>query len=122
MSIASLGRAVLLFVVQTSVCLLLTAGIGALWALAGSGSFLHAFHVGLYVFGCVDLALGALGVGGVSPSWGFVSGAGATPGIFAGRLPAIKTDMWVPPDGTAVNATAILLFAGIALIAIAMVT
>ena len=115
LSIASFARAIALFLVQTSVCLLITAGIGAIWALANSGGFLHAFHVSLYVFGCVDLALGALGVGGVSPSWGFVAGAGATPGIFAGRLPGIKTSMWVPPDGTAVNATAILLFTGIAL-------
>jgi hypothetical protein len=118
LSIASLGRAVAIFLGQTAVCLLITVAIAAIWAAANHGvGFLSAFHVGLYVFGCVTLALGALGVGGMSPSQGFVNFD-----FTGGRIPGVPVKMRVSPDGTAVNATAILLFTGISLIAIAMVT
>jgi hypothetical protein len=118
LSTGSVARAIALFLGQTLLCLLVTAGIAAIWAAANHGvGFVSAFHVGLYVFGCVTLGLGAFGVGGMSPSQGFVNFD-----FTAGRLPGVPTKMRVSPDGTAVNGTAILLLTGIALIAIGMVT
>lgn len=100
----------------------ITTCVAAIWALANHGGFLHAFHIGLYVFGCVTLAMGVLGVGGVSPTHGLLGAVGSVPGLMAGRLPGLKTTAYANPDGTAVNATAILLFTGIALLVIASTT
>ena len=113
--------AAVIFVGQVAACMAITACIAAIWALGNHGGFLHAFHIGLYVFGCVTLAMGVLGVGGVSPSHG-LSAVGATPGIMAGRLPGLKTTSRADPDGTAVNATAVLLVTGLTLLVTASTT
>ena len=105
-------RAVALFLYQTVAVLVITVIVASLWALARGGGFLHTFHVSLYFFGGLALLIGAVGVGGMSPSAGFVGGGGWIPGI--------KSTTYVQPDGTAVNATAILLFTGAALIGIAL--
>jgi hypothetical protein len=105
-----LARALVHFLRQLVVALVLTTAFASLWALAGGGGFVHAFHVGLYAFGAIGLFLGALGVGGMSPSSGLVGSDGMVPGLKAGT--------WVPPDGTAVNPTAILLVTGAVLIGI----
>jgi len=106
----ALARAFVHFVRQLVVALVLTTAFASLWALMGGGGFVHILHVGLYVFGGIALFLGALGVGGMSPSSGLIGSDGMVPGLKAGT--------WVPPDGTAVNPTAILLVTGAVLIGI----
>ena len=103
-------RAFAYFVCQLVVALVITTAVAILWALTGGGDFVHALHVSLFVFGGIALFLGALGVGGMSPSSGLVGSDGMVPGLKAGT--------WVPPDGTAVNPTAILLATGAVLIGI----
>jgi hypothetical protein len=105
-------RAIALFLYQTIGALVITLIVALLWTVARGGGFLRTFHVSLYVFGSLALLLGAVGVGGMSPSSGFVGGGG--------RIPGLKSTTYVDPDGTAVNATAILLFTGAALIGIAL--
>jgi len=107
---SAMARAFMQFVRQLVVALLLTTALASLWALVGGEDFVHAFHVSLYVFGGIAVFLGALGVGGMSPSSGLVGADGMAPGLKAGT--------WVPPDGTAVNSTAILLVTGAVLIGI----
>jgi hypothetical protein len=104
-------RAAVHFIYQIVVALILTLLVASLWALARGGGFLHTFHVSLYVFGGLALLLGAVSVGGMSPSAGFIGGAG--------RIPGLKAATYVPPDSTAVNANEILLLTGAALIGIA---
>lgn len=108
-------RAVLHFLVQVVAGMAITAVVAALWALSGGEAFAHTFHVSLYVFGGLALMMGAFGVGGVSPSQGFVGGD-----RFSGWIPGLKAAAYVPPDGTALNANAILLLTGAALIGIAV--
>jgi len=107
-------RAAAYFLFQVVVGLFITTVVAALWALGGA-DFAHTFHVALYVFGALALMMGAFGVGGVSPSQGFFGGD-----RFSGRIPGLKAGAYAPPDGTAVNATAILLFTGATLIGIAV--
>jgi len=98
------------FVCRFVVALVVVTAVAALWALTGSGGFLHAFHVSLFVFGGVALMFGAIGLGGMSPSSGLIGSDGMVPGLKAGT--------WNPPDGTAANSTAIMLVTGAALIGI----
>jgi hypothetical protein len=107
-----IARAAAHFLYQIVIALVLTALVASLWALARGGGFLHTFQVSLYVVGGVAFLLGAIGVGGVSPSSGFVNSAG--------RIPGLRATAYMPPDGTAVNPTAILLVTGAALIGIAL--
>jgi hypothetical protein len=109
------ARAAARFLFQVAVGLILTTVVAAIWALAGGSGFAHAFHVSLYVFGGLALMMGAFGVGGVSPSQGFVGGD-----RFSGRIPGLKASAYTPPDGTAVNANAILLVTGATLIGVAI--
>src|SRR5262249_35969316 len=105
-------RTFALFVRQVVVALVITIAVASLWALTGDQGFVHTFHISLYLFGAIALVLGALGVGGTSPSSGLTGSDGMVPGLKAGT--------WVPPEGTAVNATAILLVTGAVLIGIAI--
>jgi hypothetical protein len=100
------------FLLQVLVGTLVALVVAALWALAKGGAFVHALHPGLYVIGGVALLFGAFGVGGVSPSQGVIE--------TSGRIPGMKAITRVPPDGTAVNGTAILLLTGLALIGLAI--
>jgi len=103
-------RAFVLVVLRLVVALVITTAVATVWALTGGEDFVHTFHVSLYVFGGIALFLGALGVGGMSPSSGLVGSDGMVPGLRAGT--------WVPPDGTTVNSTAILVVTGAVLIGI----
>jgi hypothetical protein len=105
-------RAIALFLYQTIGALVITLIVALLWTLARGEGFLHTFLVSLYVFGTLAVLLGAVGVGGMSPSSGFLGGGG--------RIPGLKSTTYVDPDGTMGNGTAILLFTGAALIAIAL--
>ncbi len=107
-----IARAAAHFLYQIVFALVLTAIVASLWALARGGGFLHPFHVALYAVGGLAFLLGAIGLGGVSPSSGFID--------TAGRIPGLGAATYVPPDGTAVNPTAILLVTGAALIGIAL--
>lgn len=109
------GRAAAHFLFQVVVGLILTTVVAAVWAATGGDDFAHTFHVSLYVFGGLALMMGAFGIGGVSPSQGFIGGD-----RFSGRIPGLRADAYAPPDGTAVNATAILLVTGATLIGIAI--
>ncbi len=109
------ARAAAQFLFQVAVGLVLTTLLAAVWAVAGGSGFEHTFHVSLYVFGALALMMGAFGVGGVSPSQGFVGGD-----RFSGRIPGLRAGAYTPPDGTAVNANAILLVTGATLIGIAI--
>jgi hypothetical protein len=82
----AMARAFVQFVRQLVVALVLTTAFASLM---GGGGFIHVFHVGLYVFGGIALFLGALGVGGMSPSSGLIGSDGMVPGLKAGT--------WVPP-------------------------
>ena len=108
----AIRNAVARFVVQLVIGVLLALVVAALWALAKGGAFVSAFHVGLYVFGGIALLLGALGVGGMSPSQGVIE--------TYGRIPRMKAYSYVPPDGTAVNSTAIFLLTGVVLVGLAI--
>jgi len=105
-------RAAAHFFFQVAVGMILTTIVAALLALGGAG-FEHTYHVALFVLGGLALMMGGFGVGGVSPSQGFVGGD-----RFSGRIPGLRAGAYVPPDGTAVNANAILLVTGAALIGI----
>jgi hypothetical protein len=105
-------RAAAHFVYQIVVALVLTLIVASLWALARGGGFVHTFHVSLYVVGGFVLLMGAIGLGGISPSAGFIGGAG--------RIPGLKAATYVPPDSMAVNPTAVLLLTGAAMIGIAI--
>lgn len=105
-------RAAAHFVYQIVVALALSLIVAALWALARGGGFVHAFQVSLYVVGGLVLLMGAIGLGGISPSAGFIGGVG--------RIPGLKAATYVPPDSTAVNPTAILFLTGAAMIGLAV--
>lgn len=104
-------RVAVLVLYQAFGALLVAVLAALLWTLPLGDGFVHAFRVSLFVVGGLALLLGAVGVGGVSPSMGFVGGGG--------RIPGVRASAYVPPDGTPVNATALLLVVGAALVGIA---
>ena len=106
-----IARAAAHFVYQIIVALLLSVLVASLWAWARGGGFAHTFHVSLYAVGGFVFLMGAIGLGGVSPSAGFIGGMG--------RIPGVKAATYVPPGSTAVNPSGIFLITGIALIGIA---
>jgi hypothetical protein len=105
-------RAFVLFVCQVVIGLVVTTAVAALWTHTRDGGFVHAFHVSLFLVGGVVFAFGLLGIGGASPSSGFIGGEGMIPGLKAGDR--------VPPDGGAVSPLAILALTGAVLIGIGM--
>ncbi len=106
-------KAVVSFFLQLAICLAVAVVLSGIWALAKGGSYGHSLRLGLFLIGAVAFAFGALGVGGMSPSQGFIGGMGRIPGVRAGTR--------VSPDGTAVNATPIFLLTGAVMIVIAAV-
>lgn len=105
-----LVRAALQFLVSLAVATGITLALAAIWTLASGGSFADRFATGCLVIGALTLIGGALGVGGMSPSQGLVE--------TSGRLPGVRAYMRTSPGTNSVSITAILILAGVSLIAV----
>ena len=84
--------------------------VALIWAELHGGTLAQSLAAGCYVVGALVLLMGALGVGGMSPSSGLIE--------TSGRIPGLKAYTQVSPGANSVSMTAILLLVGCALIGI----
>lgn len=81
---AVLLRAVLHFAVRLVVAIVVAVVVGVVWSLAHGGPLHHTLEAGFYVVGALSLLVGAVGVGGMSPSSTMTNTVGRIPGIRVG--------------------------------------
>ncbi len=103
-------RGAITFVVHLAIGVVAALVLAAIWAALHGGGFMHSLAIGCYVVGAFSLLLGALGVGGMSPSSGVIE--------TSGRLPGLKAYSRVSPGANSVSMTATLMLVGVALIGI----
>ncbi len=105
-------RGAITFVVHLGIAIAVALVVTLGWAELHGGPFIHSLEVGLYVIGALVLLIGALGVGGMSPSSGIIE--------TSGRIPGLKAYTQVSPGANSVSMTAILLLVGGVLIGMGM--
>jgi hypothetical protein len=103
-------RAAITFVLHLLLTIAGVLVVAVIWAVLHGGTFANSFAVGCYAIGAFVLVMGALGVGGMSPSSGLIE--------TSGRIPGLKAYTQVSPGANSVSMTAILLLVGCVLIGI----
>jgi hypothetical protein len=104
-------RSAIFFLLHLAVAFVVALVVAGIWTLARGGPFEHGFVAGCYLIGTFVLLMGALGVGGLSPSSGLVNAAGRIPGVRAATL---------APGTSTLSMTAVLLLAGLSLDGLAL--
>ena len=101
-------RGAITFVVHLLIAIAGALVVALIWAVLHGGPLVNGLAVGCYAIGALVLLMGALGVGGMSPSSGLIE--------TSGRIPGLKAYTQVSPGANSVSMTAILLLVGCVLI------
>ena len=107
-----LARGAVQFLISLAIAVGVALTVAAVWTLARGGSFVDQLAIGCFVIGALTVLVGALGVGGMSPSQGLVE--------TSGRLPGVRAYVRTSPGTNSISITAILILAGLALIGIGL--
>ena len=103
-------RGAITFVVHLLIGIVGALVVALIWAELHGGTLAQSLAAGCYAVGALVLLMGALGVGGMSPSGGLIE--------TSGRIPGLKAYTQVSPGANSISMTAVLLLVGCALIGI----
>jgi hypothetical protein len=111
-----LVRGLVELLLQLAVAVLAALVFAGLWAVARGGPFSDGLRVALFVVGALVVLIGAVGIGGMSPSRDL-----AQRGRWMGTIPGTPAFLRAEPGEARINPNALLLLTGVVLLVLGFV-